>query len=122
MSIPESDWKRLRSLKPIALERLSTSALAECADLLASPASSAHERFLALFQRVHEKNDDLAEAFDDHRRSTAVHRLAAMLSLGLLTDEEFAEFTEETQQQVRSLAQLRRERYSPIGPPHARSG
>ncbi len=68
MSIPESDWKRLRSFKPIALERLCTSALAECADLLASPTSSAHECFLALFQRVHEKNNEIAEAFDDHRR------------------------------------------------------
>lgn len=106
MSIPESDWKRLRSLKPIALERLCTSALAECADLLVSPAPSAHERFLALLQRVHEKNEDIAEAFDNHRRSTAVHRLAAMVSLGLLTDEEFAQFTEETQQQIRTLASL----------------
>ena len=59
---------------------------------------------------MHEKNDDIAEAFDDHRRFTAVHRLAAMLSLGLLTDEEFAQLTEETQQQVRGRAALRDER------------
>jgi hypothetical protein len=39
----------------------------------------------------------LVAAFNDFKRSTAFMQLARMRSLGLLTDEEFADFSLETQ-------------------------
>jgi hypothetical protein len=96
----ESDWKFLRKLRPVALERLCESALGEVAILLADRELSNHERFLVVFRRIHDRNDDIAKAFDDVRRSTADQRLAAMCALGLVRQNELSQFTEETQRRV----------------------
>jgi hypothetical protein len=47
-----------------------------------------------------ERNTKLASAFDDLRRSTAFLQLAGMRSLGLLTDDECAGFSDETREIV----------------------
>lgn len=104
--IPEKDWKRLRDLKVVALDRLCASILSECAQLTTTAGQTNHERFLALYRHIHERNEDIAQAFDDLRRSTAIPRLAAMYALGLLTSDELGQFTEETQESVRGLADL----------------
>lgn len=96
----ESDWKHLRKLRPVALDRLCESALGEVASLLAKDDLSNHERFLEVFRRVLDRNEDIAMAFDDVRRSNADARLAAMCGLGLLRPDELAQFTEETQRFV----------------------
>ena len=35
----------------------------------------------------------MADAFDDYRRSTAFWQIATMIRLGVVTDEEFAQFS-----------------------------
>jgi hypothetical protein len=69
--LPEHDWKHLRVVHRAALERYCARVLANCASLIAEPGRSAHERCLALFHLVRDRNDELAGTFDDMRRSTA---------------------------------------------------
>lgn len=102
MHIPEADWKRLRKLKEVALERLCTRILEESQSIITREQPS-HERFLALYRRVREGDHDIAVAFDDLRRSQAVNRLASMCSLGLVTDEELQAFSPETQERIELL-------------------
>jgi len=42
----------------------------------------------------------MAQAFDDMRRSRALTRIASIKALGLLTDEEFSRFSQETREAV----------------------
>lgn len=99
----ESDWKLLREMKPVLLERLCERILGECREATVEEGKSAHERYLALFKLVRDRDDDVAACFDDHRRSTAVMKLVAIHRRGLLEPEELARFSEETQETVRAL-------------------
>ena len=106
MHIAEADWKRLRKLKEVALDRLCAAILHECRDITVAEGQTTHERYLALFRHIRERDADVANAFDGLSRSTAVQRLAAMCALDLVAEEELAEFSPDTQRSVRSLLEL----------------
>lgn len=92
----ETDWKRLRQLHPVALERLCQRILAEVEEINNDGAKSYHQRYLDVFGVIRERDKDIARTFDNPRRSAALLQLAALRSQGLLTDDEFLQFSEET--------------------------
>lgn len=98
MYILESDWKVLRRLKPVALERFCERTLAECVQVATEGSDSAHERYLALYRLVHERDKELGRAFNNLRRSSAITALISMVNLELLTTDELAEFSDETRE------------------------
>ena len=98
--IPESDWKVLRDLKPLALDRYCQRLLAEVEQIISSTTESHHERFLKTFRLMMDRNRELGHAFDDLRRSNALIKLTAIRSHDLLTDEEFSRFNFETREAV----------------------
>jgi hypothetical protein len=102
--ILESDWKALRKLHPIALDRFCQRVLSEVSALASDSARSSHERYLAIFKRMKQRDREMADAFDDMRRSRAFVRIACIWSLGVLTEEEFARFSPETQEIAKLLA------------------
>ena len=104
--ISEADWKRLGRLKPIALDRFCQRVLAEVARVAADSARGSHDRYLEVFRLVQERDTELASAFDDLRRSTALFRLARMRALGVVTDQELGEFDAETREAVAVLLGL----------------
>ncbi|TXL70195.1 peptide ABC transporter substrate-binding protein [Vineibacter terrae] len=103
---PERDWRLLRELKPIALDRLCQRTLGEVQALCADAGKTNHQRYLALWDMIRERDDELAGAFDDLRRSTAVWRLTAMRQLGVLTDDEFGRFSEEVRDSVLTAIEI----------------
>ncbi|CAM5195052.1 hypothetical protein [Alishewanella longhuensis] len=46
--------------------------------------------------------------FNDLKRSNAVFKIAALKHYGVLTDEQLAQFSQETQEQVARLCEYRR--------------
>jgi hypothetical protein len=52
---------------------------------------------------MEQQDQDLAFAFNDHRRSTAFIKTARLHTLGLLTEDELGAFTEETRETVSIL-------------------
>ena len=101
--IPENDWKLLRRLAPLALERFCAKVLAEATKIAKAPGKNDHQRYLELYRFIREKDKDLAFAFDDHRRSTAIVKIARIYSLGGFSPEEFGEFSEGTRETVVAL-------------------
>jgi hypothetical protein len=101
--IPESDWKLLRQLHALALDRFCQRLLSEVSRLSSDATVNPHKRYLAVFKFVNQRNDELADAFDDMRRSTALLRLASMQSQDLLTDDEFRRFSEPTRNAVAAI-------------------
>jgi len=95
--ISEADWQLFRQLHPLALERFCERALAEVSRLAGTAGKSAQERYLAVFKLLERRDKELAEAFNDFRRSTARRQLAILRARHLVTDEEVARFTAETQ-------------------------
>jgi hypothetical protein len=98
--IKESDWKLLRELTPVAIARLCKRILAEVSRTCAPESEPYHDRFCKAHSIMESGNYELGIAFDNLRRSNALLRLTIMKGRGLITDEEFAKFSEETQQRV----------------------
>jgi hypothetical protein len=94
--ISEADWKLFRKVKPLALERFCQRVLSEIVGIASDSTKGSHERYLNVFKQLQARDDELAAAFNDSRRSTAFVQLSRVRSLGLLTDEEIAEFSAES--------------------------
>jgi hypothetical protein len=59
--ISEADWKRLRRLQPIALDRFCQQVLAEVVRLAGDPAEGNHARYLALSRLLQARDEELAQ-------------------------------------------------------------
>ena len=105
-NIPESDWKLFRKLHRIALERFCQRVLSELSRLAADDSKTSHERYLAIFKLIEQRDSEVAAAFNDVRRSTAVRQLAAIQLHELLSEEELAVFSPETRNTVQSLLDI----------------
>jgi hypothetical protein len=101
--IKEADWKILRRLHPLALERFCERVLAEIARVKPDDARSFHQRYLDIFEIVERRDREMARIFDDLKRSNALTMLAQMRSNGLLMEDEFSSLSPET----RSAIELR---------------
>ena len=51
----------------------------------------------------------MALMFDDWKRSTAIFKHAMWKNNGLFSGDDFKEFTEETQERIQSICDLRRQ-------------
>ena len=98
--IKESDWRILRQLKSQALERLCKEILQEVAQINDDTAKTFHERYLSIYKILQRRDKEIADIFNGVSRSTALIRLAAMKRRGLLTEDEFSRFSEETREAI----------------------
>jgi hypothetical protein len=99
----ESDWKILRELHPIALERFCRRALDEIERAASDTDKSCHERYLDVLRLVQQSSREMADAFNDMRRSRALQRLACIQSHELLTEEELERFSPEMREALRFM-------------------
>ena len=101
---PESDWKLFRELREVALERFCKSVLDGVEAFRRDSQLNHHGRYLALFSWLGERNQEMALAFDDPKRSQMLRQLIAIRRLDLLESEELLRFTRETRERVETLA------------------
>lgn len=106
-AIKESDWKIFRELRPLALERFCERVLAEVEAIRVDDARSFHQRYVDIFKLVDRRDEALAHAFDNPRRSSALYQLTTIREQGLLSDEEFRRFSDETRESVESILRMR---------------
>lgn len=100
----ESDWRTFRELRQVALERFCKRVLDEVPRFAPNRERTYHELYLELFRWLGKRNDELAQAFDDPRRSQMLWQLAAIHAHGLLEPDEFARFTPQTRERILLLA------------------
>jgi hypothetical protein len=107
--ILESDWKILRKLGPVALDRFCRRVLDEISALAADASKSNHERYLAIYKLLRRRDEELADTFNDLKRSNAVMQLACMRFQDVVSDEELARFSPETRASVERFLEVWRE-------------
>lgn len=105
---PESDWKRFRQLSTVALDRICERVLRELTAIAADASQSHHDRYLKVYRTIHERDEVIADAFNNQRRSVAIHQLMMIYSQGLFTDEELDSFTPGTRDLVLTFAKPRK--------------
>ena len=109
--LPEADWKAFRKLREAALERFCERILEDVRRIASDGNRKSHARYLATYELIHERDEQIARAFNNPHRSAAVLQLATMISLDLITPEELQSFTARTQSVVEALRQpMRRAR------------
>ena len=101
--IKESDWKILRQLHSEALERFCKQTLLEIERINCDSAKSFHRKYLDIYEVLQRRDKEIAQTFNDLRRSTALTQLVSMKARGLLTEDEFLRFSQETQNVVNLL-------------------
>jgi hypothetical protein len=102
--VPESDWKVFRGLREMAVQRFCQRVLEEIVQLTRDASRGHHERYLAVFRLIQERDEELARTFDDPARSRMIVQLATIHALGLLSRDELERFTQSTRSIVESLA------------------
>jgi len=103
---PESDWRRFKETHARLLEMYCSRTLSDVAALAAGTEGSAHERYLKLYKLIERRDDDIAKAFNDFRRSTALMQLVVMRNMRLLTDEELSQFSERTRSTIEAITTI----------------
>ncbi len=98
--IKESDWKLFRQVHSEALERFCKQILLEIERINADRTKGFHEKYLDIWKVLKRRDKEMAQTFDDIRRSTAWTRLASMRGLGSLTEDEFLRFSQEAREVV----------------------
>lgn len=77
--------------------------------------ASSQNRLERLSRLMRNRQDRMEAAFDDLRRSTAVWRLASMIELDVVTDEDLSQFTPPTRETATGLADMLRQRSGRTG-------
>ena len=92
MLILESDWKKFKELRRIALDRFCQGVLADAKAITQHGALSAHARYGMLYGLIQDRDKDMARAFDynSQSRSSALRGLRLMVKHDLLTDAELS--------------------------------
>jgi hypothetical protein len=103
LEISEPDWRVLRRLHPLALERFCERVLAEVDRVSRDGAKNHHARYLQIFRIIEQRNGEMVRIFDNPRRSYALTMLAQMRTQGLLTEDEFSSLSPETRGAIQML-------------------
>ena len=106
--IKESDWKLFRRFHEIALERFCERVLREVRAATTEHSDSYHDRYLKVFELIQDRNQTMARAFDDVRRSKAFLLLANIKQQDLLTEEELMQFSPEARNAIEAIESIRR--------------
>lgn len=96
----ERDWKQFKVIKERALERFCSRALEEFETIISDTDEHVHDRYLALYQRVRERDKELARIFDDYSRSKASMQLLMIRAKGLADESLLGELSEEFRRQT----------------------
>lgn len=99
----ESDWKVFKKIRPLALDRFCKETLCLIAGISDSTDKTFHEKYLAIYALMRERDEDLAAMFSDFRRSRAHGQITYMIGRDLLTEEEIQQFSEEEQEAIGSF-------------------
>lgn len=91
----ESDWKKFKVIKEKARDLFCTRVLEEFGEVISNTGEHVHSRYLELYQRVHERNEEMALVFDGHSRSKAAMQLLDIRARGLADDLLVEELSDE---------------------------
>jgi len=102
-TIPERDWKLLRSMQPRVLSEACARILNAVESVVQERDGGNHETYLALWALLKKEDASIAFMFDDFKRSTGLFKLAAWQRHGLVSESDLALFTQETRNIIKAI-------------------
>ncbi len=98
--IKESEWKILRQVHRVALDRFCERILRELERIGSDRSKSPHQKYLDLWAHLQKRDKEMAKYFDPLKRSNAFLMIASLKHQGYMTEEELARFSPETRETV----------------------
>lgn len=95
-TIPEKDWKYLRSIEKELLSDLCRAINRKAAEILNSEDLSEHEKYLTIYRYIEVSDDTIAKCFNDWRRSNICLKLRLLHRHHLLKEEHIANLSDES--------------------------
>ena len=105
-SIPEKDWKYLRSIEAELLSELCRRINQGAVEIVRSKSGSEHEKYLKLYRHIEASDRIIADCFNDWRRSNLWLKLPLLRRHKLLTDERISNLSDETRERLGRFAAL----------------
>ena len=105
-TITESDWKKAKRFHSKILGRACEKIFDDVELIYKNRSENIHKSYLELYTLINEKNHELSEMFDDLRRSNIIIKITSWKRNNLISDEEFSEFSSETQESVNYIINL----------------
>jgi len=96
-TIAEADWKVLRRIHPLALERYCERTLAEIERVTHKQRPERASALSQIFKIIEQRDREMA------KRSNALTMLARIRAAGMLTEDEFSRLSPETRSNVELL-------------------
>jgi hypothetical protein len=69
-------------------------------------AKTFHQKYFDIYRVLHRRDKEIGQTFNNLRRSTALVQLASMKGRGLVTQDEFLRFSQETQDAVKRILEV----------------
>lgn len=96
--IAEKDWKKLRDMKDEMLGIACELIFLKVEKISENRHGREHEAYIDLFKLIKKEDKKIALMFDEVKRSNAIRILAAWKYHKVISQEKFAEFSDETRQ------------------------
>ena len=101
-----ADWKMLRELHPIVMDRFCQRHLDNVSKMINTTTVGAHQRYQDIVGLMKSFDNLMKLLFADFRRSDGLMKLAGLREAKLVTDEEYARFGEATHRWVAEFLTL----------------
>ena len=101
--ILEKDWKKIRAMKDEKLNAVCANILDEINQVIRNKEENNHKAYLKIWDIVNTRDKDVADMFNDLKRSNAVYKLALWYKNGYLTEKELTVFSDETRSIINVL-------------------
>ena len=106
LSIPEKDWKYLRSINADLLNKLCNRINQETTSIINNDSKSDHEKYLQVYKHIEKSDSIIGECFNDWSRSNILIKIRSLRQHKLLTSEHIKNFSSTTLERLKTLEEL----------------
>ena len=106
-SIPETDWKLFRKLQKELTAKACELVFAKVEKIAQERNGQEHQSYLELYKLIKTEDAKIAEMFDNPTRSNLLLKLIPLKGYGVLSEEQFKMFSQETQERINSILMSR---------------
>ena len=105
-SVPEKDWKLFRKLQIELTAKACEMVFKKIENIASDRFGKEHQSYLDLYRLIEIEDAKIAEMFNNPTRNNVLLKIVALKKLGVLSREQFALFSEETQNIVKKILGL----------------
>ena len=106
-SVPEKDWKLFRKLQNDLTTKACDIIFVKVEEIAKSREGTEHKSYLELYDLIQAEDQKIAEMFDNPTRNNILMKLVYLKSYGVFSEEQFQMFSQETQERIASILELR---------------